>query len=242
MITGCVAWLTSTPVLDALAKVPRVQLIVQKEDFLRPDGVRQSRGNKWHRDLRERYARLHGISWSSIPRPADGFIDRLFAHNRLRNDFSRAIDKGIEPVRCLGESGSQPGNQAGAFRMHHKFLVRYVYHDPRDCKPESESLGDLAKFAAQYAYLGSDPECQKQQGEKLAAEAREYGIIPESVWTGSFNPTSTASRSLENAVIVKSKKIAQRYAEEWAWAMQFTEPLDWNSKWVSPEYIVAWQT
>lgn len=35
-IVGCVAWLTSVPVLRALQGRP-VNLIVQKEDFLRPD-------------------------------------------------------------------------------------------------------------------------------------------------------------------------------------------------------------
>ncbi|HEY6900413.1 MAG TPA: hypothetical protein VI233_07215, partial [Puia sp.] len=37
LIVGCVAWLTSLPILDALAQCKNVQILVQKEDFLRPD-------------------------------------------------------------------------------------------------------------------------------------------------------------------------------------------------------------
>jgi PLD-like domain len=37
VIRGCIAWLTHPLVLKALANVPDVQLVVQKEDFLRPD-------------------------------------------------------------------------------------------------------------------------------------------------------------------------------------------------------------
>ena len=37
VVMGCVAWLTSGPILDALAEVQGVSIVVQKEDFLRPD-------------------------------------------------------------------------------------------------------------------------------------------------------------------------------------------------------------
>ncbi|MGG6325682.1 hypothetical protein ACQ5UC_18795 [Vibrio cholerae] len=37
LVVGAVAWLTSESILDALASVKNVQIVVQKEDFLRPD-------------------------------------------------------------------------------------------------------------------------------------------------------------------------------------------------------------
>src|SRR5712692_3136819 len=37
VVVGCVAWVTSEPILKALAKKKGVSLVVQKEDFLRPD-------------------------------------------------------------------------------------------------------------------------------------------------------------------------------------------------------------
>jgi hypothetical protein len=39
VVIGCVAWLTNTQILEAFKKVPHgCKIIVQKEDFLRPDG------------------------------------------------------------------------------------------------------------------------------------------------------------------------------------------------------------
>jgi hypothetical protein len=37
IVVGCVAWLTSRPILEALAQTQGVSIVVQKEDFLRPD-------------------------------------------------------------------------------------------------------------------------------------------------------------------------------------------------------------
>ena len=34
---GCVAWLTHFDILDAMARLKTVSIVVQKEDFLRPD-------------------------------------------------------------------------------------------------------------------------------------------------------------------------------------------------------------
>jgi hypothetical protein len=53
MVVGCVAWLTSDTILRALAGVPGgVSIVVQKEDFLRPDiDCRAS----WKADLRRLY-------------------------------------------------------------------------------------------------------------------------------------------------------------------------------------------
>lgn len=51
---------------------------------------------------------------------------------------------------------------------------------------------------------------------------------PYAVWTGSFNVTSNATRSFENAVIIRDEVIADAYMKEWAQLMAFSEPLDWN--------------
>jgi hypothetical protein len=37
VVVGCVAWLSSRSVLEALARKKAVAIVVQKEDFLRPD-------------------------------------------------------------------------------------------------------------------------------------------------------------------------------------------------------------
>src|SRR5665213_1843497 len=56
LVVGCVAWLTSDTILQALSEVPRgVSIVVQKEDFLRPDlGSRSG----WKTGLRKQYEAL----------------------------------------------------------------------------------------------------------------------------------------------------------------------------------------
>ena len=57
---------------------------------------------------------------------------------------------------------------------------------------------------------------------------------PTEVWTGSFNISNTAARSLENAVVIKNEEIAQGYFEYYQDMLKISEPLDWSSHWVQP--------
>lgn len=61
-------------------------------------------------------------------------------------------------------------------------------------------------------------------------------IQPQSVWTGSFNFTNNACSSFENAVFLKNKKIAMAYFKEFGQIAALSEPLDWQSKWIAPEW------
>jgi hypothetical protein len=53
---------------------------------------------------------------------------------------------------------------------------------------------------------------------------------PYAVWTGSFNVTSNATRSFENALLLRDELIAAAYMKEWAQLMAFSEPLNWTSE------------
>lgn len=57
-IIGCVAWLTDFDILSTLAKVSTVAIVVQKEDFLRPD---IDSGNNWKLKLRQHYDALKNL-------------------------------------------------------------------------------------------------------------------------------------------------------------------------------------
>lgn len=106
VVVGCVAWLTSFAVLRALQKVEGgVSIIVQKEDFLRPDiGAKDG----WKRELRTLY--------DSIPM----LPDRCSLAG-LVGSLSVCGDPGIAPIRCMGNHNSE---KSPAFpRMHNKFLV-----------------------------------------------------------------------------------------------------------------------
>jgi hypothetical protein len=81
-VFGCVAWLTSIPVLDALATKKAVGIVVQKEDFLRPDS-----GDWRQKRQREAYA---------LP----GFI-RYSLGQTGHYDYASTPES--DAVRCVGE-------------------------------------------------------------------------------------------------------------------------------------------
>lgn len=112
-IVGCVAWLTSTPILEALARV-QTAIVVQKEDFLRPD---QDQNNSWKQTLRSSYGAL-----------SNDFARYMFPYPY--GMMSYASDPTVDPVTCVGNHNSQKRETMP--RMHHKFLVRVTLND--DCK------------------------------------------------------------------------------------------------------------
>jgi hypothetical protein len=107
LVVGCVAWLTHEGLLRALASVPEgVALVVQKEDFLRPDMQPVSR--TWSQWLRAQYA--------TLPAPPN-----RYEYAAPLRDCTTCGEPEIDPVRCVGNYNE---DHAPAFpRMHHKFLV-----------------------------------------------------------------------------------------------------------------------
>lgn len=119
-VVGCVAWLTHPGVLRALSGV-HTQIILQKEDFLRPDYGQSAR--KWKYELRRAYNALRcGIYSYHAPDP----IQRL----------GYACPRYLDPVRCLGSC-----REDGVWKrplMHHKFMVF--------CDFNPDPVGDVDGF------------------------------------------------------------------------------------------------
>lgn len=63
-----------------------------------------------------------------------------------------------------------------------------------------------------------------------------FTIEPYRVWTGSFNFTNNATRSFENAVVFDNRKIARAYYQEWSQIMTLSEPLNWESNSMAPQW------
>jgi len=104
-VVGAVAWLTDTDILAALRNVDYVSIVVQKEDFLRPD-LGAKRG--WKNELRTAYGALRNLS-------------ARFSWPGMMGSLSIASDPTIEPIRCVGNHNL---SKTPAFpRMHNKFLV-----------------------------------------------------------------------------------------------------------------------
>jgi len=105
-VVGCVAWLTSPKILDALASVKfGVSIVVQKEDFLRPD---MSASVGYRDELKTKYNNIK----TNFTR---------YAMGELVRKLSMCGDNTIDPMRCVGNNNY---NKLPAFpRMHNKFLV-----------------------------------------------------------------------------------------------------------------------
>lgn len=130
VILGCIAWVTSEPILKALSQKKGVSIIVQKEDFLRPDLLPQ---NDWSRRLRHLY--------DSLPKK----LDRRDLPGPLPFLANTTL---IEPVRCVGIANLE--KQSACPRSHHKFVIMCKAIERCMCNEchekesfEREFLGDL---------------------------------------------------------------------------------------------------
>ena len=224
-VVGCVAWLTDTVILDALSTRDLVSIVVQKEDFLRPD----SGGSGYYKTLRKAYAALPERSrflFENHWRPGEE-IERDIEAGTEREDYlvgglSLGAGMTLEPVRCVGNHNA---DRKPAFpRMHNKFLVF------------------LAETVVEYQ-VDVYPE-NKPHGKPIGTRPAKQSIYPPNkeavVWTGSYNLSNNATRSLENAIILRNNEdIARAYFREWNQIFALSEPLNWESKWVAPEYRIG---
>lgn len=122
----------------------------------------------------------------------------------------------IDPVRCVGNYNAN--NQPAFPRSHHKFILFCRYREHCQCQ-ECLFLHDMS-----HCDYCSD---------------RAYGnrhIEPYAVWTGSFNFTKSATASFENAVVLQDEKIVQAFYAEYGQIAAISEPLDWTSAWMAPEW------
>lgn len=179
-VYGCVAWLTNKRVLRALAAKQGVSLIVQKEDFLRPDiGTTAS----WKSDLHRLYRALPSVSRA-------GF-------NGVLGQMTVCGDLSCDAVRCVG-----------------------VVADRRDIPPRSHH-----KFAVF---------CKN-----IFCEHGNEFWSPYAVWTGSFNWTENATRSFENAVVIRNPEIVEAFYAEFQQIAALSEPLDWSNEYVDPQWRIG---
>lgn len=108
IVVGCIAWLTHPAILELLATKQGVSIIVQKEDFLRPDS---GASGDWKTNLHRLYSQLP----SNLTR-----LDNGFAGTALHL-MSCATDPDISAVRCVGIRNSE--KKMASPRAHHKFLI-----------------------------------------------------------------------------------------------------------------------
>lgn len=125
-VVGCMAWLTEEKILSALAGIPS-SIVVQKEDFLRPDGPL----NKAH--LRCAYDTIPALD-----------RDRFGALLSIQGNGEEE-----KAVRCVG---LRPSRQTTSAKMHHKFAV----FGRLDCTCRAEAIHECYhEFIPQTVLTGS---------------------------------------------------------------------------------------
>lgn len=181
-ILGCCAWVTDMQILTALGRKKGVSILVQKEDFLRPDGVAAMA------DIRRLYMAIPGTDRMSVG----------------AGNLSTGGGWECEAIRSVGVRGDKHGLHP---KMHHKFVLL--------CKGVDRDLTHEANYY--------EPDL----------------ISPYAVWTGSFNFTDVAGRSLENAIVLTDPRAVQAYHEEYKQVLALSEPLDWHSPYVCPQWRIG---
>ena len=126
-IFGSVAWLTSEKIIDALSLCNNVQILIQKEDFLRPDYC----DNLNEKQRRLRYRRLYS--------------KLKFVHDRYDCgapicNLSVCGDPSVDPVRCVGNNNSD--QKKAMPRAHNKFLVfcKTIKSSSMDTRMKGENI------------------------------------------------------------------------------------------------------
>jgi hypothetical protein len=134
IILGAVAWLTSYPVLDALAQDNKdVVFVIQKEDFLRPD---MGQFKDFKKTLKKKYGKLK----NTLTRY--DFIDTILPN------MSFSSDPSIDPVSCVGNINNA---KVAAFpRMHNKFLIFAKRNNNSELTYDEKSIIPYAVWTGSY--------------------------------------------------------------------------------------------
>jgi hypothetical protein len=225
VVVGAVAWLTSRKVLEALSIRRGVALVVNKEDFLRFDfNSSQESYNEWREEQRDLYECLPGLS-------------NFFRTGELIDNLTASLN----PIRCVGTFTKSNKSKP---RMHNKFILF--------CKMVTVEHGYGRKRKVEYVYENNHWK-QKTIEYNECDNYSLYGnghydpsfvigfnyIKPYAVWTGSFNFSKTATQSFENALYILDRSIVQAYFSEWSQLTALSEPLDWESVSISPEWMIG---
>jgi hypothetical protein len=200
-VIGCVSWLTSIPVLDALAGCEAVSVIVQKEEFLRPDLLP---GDGWRKKLRALYGALPG-----------GFDPFSFDLRFTETAPAASIDLGVglEPVRCCGIVDKGAANVP---RMHHKFFVffkRLVEPHPMEKETGRAICIPVAVWTGSF-----NPSANGTRSLDNAVT-----LIP--TWTRDMQGGLLSERGFGDRMM---GCVCNQYIEEWARVLGVSDPLQWE--------------
>jgi hypothetical protein len=238
-VFGCVAWLSNALILDCLAEKKGACFVVQKEDFLRPDAGGGSAFDRWQsRKLRPLYDALPSMTRYEFP--------------FLRQMCWKSPNETIG-VRCVGHHNREKKRIRP--NMHHKFAifaksakVELVSHwKPGNSIAECPTCGKLSEVMSrdeEPCAVSVAPRHRQTHGYGVIAMCSKCGLWTSDwyctkVWTGSFNWSENGVNSLENAVVISDCRVIDAYLAEFEQIAALSEPLDWQSEWVEPEWRIG---
>lgn len=204
---GAVAWLTEPQIIGALSRLPS-SIVVQKEYFLRPDLMTvNGQDERYQRWKRRLRHQYEGIEASDRHQYA-------FCRQNMPSPLSEMGllgDQRITGVRCFGFQNRRDEDQTRQPLMHNKFVVFSRFRLVPVPEPASRSEHDISEYV-------------------------EVSWDPQMVWTGSANFSKRSKVSRENSLVIRDPVIARAYLHEWAQLMSLSEPLDWESEWIDPQW------
>ena len=118
-------------------------------------------------------------------------------------------DQHLAGIRCFGQINHGGAGQEPSPILHDKFLVFSELNFIPDPEP-------------------GPPDAVYTNGE--------HEWKPRVLWTGSYNPTRLANRSLETTFTIRDEGIAGFFLHKWSCIMALSEPLDWTSDSIQPQW------
>ena len=235
---GCVAWLTNTKILKALSLLDKVSVIVNKEDFLRPDGYSTQK-------IREFYENLPSFTYDEVSQHYnDGGIFFFPGDDVYMGLLDGVESPGIESLR-KGESVSP--KIALAMKewewAHLPDVVNYARLSFGSTPFRSLfGGGDGLDSIRCLGVCNSSKSISTPRMHHKFLLFCDESAIPYAVWTGSFNFTQNGTQSIENAVVISDPRVVSAYWQEWAYVCSISESLDWESQWCAPDYYAEYRS
>ena len=186
-VVGCIAWLTNENILVELAKKKSVLIIVQEEDFLRPDINFDGNNKKWKKKIFKLYNELQKNK-KNIPLNCFGI-----------SYMQCGVNSGIRRLGKINE------NKLPAFpRMHNKFIICYndfefeiVENEPKDFKINGEILSGSYNYTENSNNSLENVVCIKDEEivYRYYLQFAEIAIMSVPLdWNSEWNPSESELR------------------------------------------------
>ena len=251
-VIGCVAWLTNENILKELAKKDTVIIIVQEEDFLRPDNKFDGNKLNWKNKIYNLYKNIeknngsltlnslginpHWDTQSGIRRLGKINIDKVPAFPRMHNKFIICFNDN-EPYPIFDEfkityTYFYPEIKIEMFKrlLHPEIKCKYIF------KQHDQIINNqyiyYEYFQDEYSMENRITQIKNIGGNIIGTSTKYMSENLDGVLlTGSYNYTENSNNSLENVICIKDQEIIEAYFKQFCELSTISVELDWNSEW-----------